>query len=242
MAEPVRLAPVTINHVVFGVRYEPKFELIDHLGGIVDQILRAPDTPFGPKVFPNVDSNPNERRLINRENGDSLRLNSQDTILEFDIKSRDTRAVMTLSEAFETFVLRPMRKAGLLTGIGRYGMIVALTDAQKALKLRPIAKHLGAEFSNTNTLQMRFTRRLAVDEALTKNRVDDVHNVIYMITEHEAGQVEIAIDFQRIFKPRLDAGEMDDRRFSKFVVTGLDFIIEEFGKWLSAAPADADVA
>ena len=51
---------------------------------------------------------------------------------------------------------------------------------------------------------MRFGRRVAVEEALAKKRVDDYRNVIYTVDQNESGAVHFSINYQDYFQPFLD--------------------------------------
>jgi hypothetical protein len=48
-----KLSPVTIARVAFGVRYESQFGVLNHVGEVVDYILRTEGSPFDSDVFPN---------------------------------------------------------------------------------------------------------------------------------------------------------------------------------------------
>jgi hypothetical protein len=88
------------------------------------------------------------------------------------------------------------------------------------------------DFPRTNSLFMRFTRRIPVEEAFAKKRVDDYHTAIYAVEQAESGDVVFSIDYKDYFQPPLDAKEFADRPFSAFVDRGTEFIESEFGKWL----------
>ncbi len=83
------MSPLVIDKVALGVRFEPQFQVIDRVGELVDKILREAGTPFGPKTFPVVRSNPTERVLANEETNDYIRLNTRDAILEMSVACRD---------------------------------------------------------------------------------------------------------------------------------------------------------
>jgi hypothetical protein len=238
-----KLSPVPISRAIFGVRYEPQFSITDYAGGVIDEILRAEGTRFGPSVFPGLDTAPNEQTLSNPETKNFLRINYQDCILGFSMDgSRRLDDLQQLGNDFATYVLQPLRQ---LTGLGniiRVGMVIQLADAHKALKVKPIEKYLAPDFSNATTLRMRFTRRMAAEEGFVKKGVDDYRNVIYQIAEEEDGSVAIALDYQHFYKPMLDGAEWDERPFDKFVKSGLDYFETEFQKWFISQTNSAEVA
>src|ERR1700752_950302 len=111
MAEkPSGIFPVAISRVSFGVRYEPQYKVIDHLGGMVDAILRTDGTPFGPDVFTHTAAaEVNERVLIGKGNKKNLRLNQQDVILTWEFDTRKLDDLAAVAKSFDEFVLHPLR-------------------------------------------------------------------------------------------------------------------------------------
>jgi hypothetical protein len=63
----LRLAPAEIQQLAFGVRYEPQYRVMDRIGTVIDEILRADGTPFGPETFPMTTATPQQYRLLEPE-------------------------------------------------------------------------------------------------------------------------------------------------------------------------------
>jgi hypothetical protein len=238
-----RMAPAEIQRFAFGVRYEPQFKLLDRAGSVVDEVLRVAGTPFGPETFPLSEVGPLQYRLVNNETNSDLLINSQDTILQMSLNTRNGSQVNEWGKAFDEYVLRPLRKSGGVKNITRYGVMLHFKeDKATSLGNPPIARYLAPDFSKANTLFMRFSRRLPVEEALSKKRVDDFRNAIYAMNQSESGEVRISIDYQWYFQPPLDAGEWDDRPFSAFVDRGAEYVEGEFQKWFQKFGAVSEVA
>jgi hypothetical protein len=238
-----RIAPAEIQRLVFGVRYEPQYKLLDRIGTVTDEILRVDGTPFGPDTFPLSEVTSLRYRLLNAETTSELLVNSQDTILQIALKTRDESWIDQWATDFEEYVLGPLRHVGGVKNIVRYGLVVHFKEVSaSSLSTPPITRYLMPDFQKANSLALRFSRRLSADEALVKKRVDDFKNAIYQIEQSEASDVRISIDYQEYFQPPLDAGEWDSKPFSTFANRGTEYLSGEFRKWLQQFVAASEVA
>lgn len=235
------LSPSTITRVSFGVRYEPQFRLMDEVGAVTDAVLRTKGTPFGPDVFTNAISSATERALVNPDDGSLLRLTHTDAILQMPFSTRNMDRIRELGEDFERYVLRPLAEIPKISGIARYGVLLNF-DQVRHLKDRPTVHYLGREFPDANSLAMRFTRRLPVDEALFRKEVDDYRNAIYTLSEDNEGTVSMSIDYQEYFRPPLDAKDWADKPFDKFINRGIAYFENDFQRWFTGLAEVAEVA
>ncbi|MGA8871656.1 MAG: hypothetical protein WB460_11000, partial [Candidatus Acidiferrales bacterium] len=186
---------------------------------------------------------PMQYRLLNPDENSELLVNSQDTILQMPVETRNASLINELGRDFQEYVLRPLRKIGGVKNIARYGLVLHFKEDKTAtLDNPPIAHYLSSDFPKANTLFMRFSRRLPADEALAKKRVEDYRNVIYDLEESDTGEVRFSIDYQEYFQPSLDASEWDERPFSKFADRGTDYIEGELQRWLRTFAAAHEVA
>ncbi len=226
------MTPVPINRVAFGVRFEPRYTLLDTLGAVVDRILRSPGTPFGPTVFPLSTRTPNEQALLNEDTGSLLRLSQSDALLSLSLDTRMVADINPIANDFQQFVLENLRQLAKVRNIIRYGVLFELRECKASLALAPIERYVQQDFKDARSLSLRFTRRLPSLEALAKRSVDDFRNVIYTIKESESGEVRILIDYQEYFDPHLSAKEWDKRSFPRFVERGIGYYEGEFQLWL----------
>lgn len=238
-----RIAPAEFQRLAFGVRYASQHKLLDHIGSVVDEILGAGGTPFGPETFPLSEANPLQHRLLNNDTNTFLLINPQDTILEMSLKTRDGSQVNEWGKDFQEYVLKPLKKIGGVKNIARYGVVLSFKeDKASSLKNPPITRYLSSDFPNANSLFLRFSRRLPVEEALAMKRVDDYRNAIYSVEQSEAGEVRVSIDYQEYFQPLLDGGDWDSKPFSAFVDRGTRYVEGEFQKWFRKFVAVSEVA
>jgi hypothetical protein len=242
-AKPSRMIPAEIQRIAFGVRYEPQLKLLDKFGTLTDEILRAEDTPFGPDIFPLSAAEPLQFRLLNPDKEYELQINSQDTILQMRLNTRNASRIDVLAEEFDEYVLNPLREIGGVKNIARYGVLFHFKETYaSSLKNPPIARYISSDFSNANSLSMRFSRRLPVEAALAMKRIEDYRNAIYVVDQSDSGEVRISIDYQEYFQPLLDIRDWKERPFSAFVNRGTEYVEGEFGKWYDKFAVVSEVA
>jgi hypothetical protein len=238
---PPLLKSTSIERAIFGVRYQPRYEILDRVGSVMDRILRDPGTPFGPETFPYSNRDAGEHALINDKTHDSLRISSSDAILDIRVDTQTVGRLQGLSEQFSEHVLASLRDLARLRDIARYGMLLKLSECSDLLAESPVRHFLSRDFDEARSLSLRFTRRLPVEEALAKRAVDDYRNVIYTVKQNDDAQVFIWIDYQEYFNPQLTADEWRDRPFSRFVNRGLDYFLGEFQNWMLTLLRPAEV-
>lgn len=238
-------APIEIDQLIFGVRYERRHSVLDHIGAVSDEILRAKETPFGPDVFPLLQALPHEHRLLDPDSEALLRITASDTILILPTHLDNVEGLAKAASDFDTFVLEPLRRISKVSGIVRHGVVLNLSGESANLANPPIKRFLASELAlmtRANSVSIRFTKRLATDEALTRKDVDDYRNVIYNIGESEEGDVNISVDYQQYFKPSLSGSEWSERSFPRFVWGANGYFKGEFSKWLERSVGIAEVA
>lgn len=227
----------SIQRIAFGVRYDPQWAVADRRGAIIDQILWATGTPFGPETFPETSRIGDTHILINTDTGDTLKLSERDIILEMHIES-DLSQVSELAKGFQQYAIRPLRDTAKAKNINRYGALFRLEECGRHLAESPVAHFLHRDFDQARSLNLRFTRRLGTMEAVAKKRVNDYRNLIYTIAQSEQGEVKISFDYQQYFDPSLDQREWQERPFSLFVDGAVDYFDREFRKWLDRFTRD----
>lgn len=227
------LAPIPVEQVAFGVRFQPRFEVVDHVGKVIDRILRSNGTPFNPDVFPLSEREPGKHRLFNPDTGDQITLTHSDAIIEMRVDTRKTSEIESLAGSYATFVLDSLREVVRLRDIVRYGVLFKLEECRSVLQETPVEHFIQRDFQDARSLSLRFTRRLGMMEALARKRVDDYRNVIYTVKQNEEGEVKIWVDYQEVFSPELNAKDWAQKSFKAFVTRGIDYFLGDFQKWLN---------
>jgi hypothetical protein len=226
------LERVEIERIVFGVRYQPRYVVLDRMGTVVDQILRAQGTPFGPETFPYSSREAGEHALLNDKTGDSLRITQSDAIVDMAVGDGDVDGIERLSIGFSAYVLDNLREVAHLRDIARYGVLFKLAECSSVLRESPVEHFLSRDFRDARSVSLRFTRRLPTGEALAKRGVNDYRNVIYTVKQSEDGRVLIWLDYQEYFDPQLSGKEWAERPFGEFVTRGIGYFQGEFRRWL----------
>ena len=225
------ISPIAVAGVAFGIRYQPRYRIMDRIGAVSDQILRTPGSPFGPDVFPTSAQRSNGRGLLNQETGDQLWISSHDTVLEMRIGDRSLDKVSALAANFEKYVLSELVKSGL-RDVLRFGFLTRFAECRSYFGELPVPHFLGADATDATSLDLRFTRRLPSLSARVKRDVDDYRNLIYSVQQSQEGEVTVAIDYQEYFQPELDSKEIQKKSFPRFVDEGLSHLRQYFQKWL----------
>jgi hypothetical protein len=226
------LGEFPLASLAFGVRYQPLFSIRDRLGGITDAILRASGTPFNSDFFP-MSSGGSYEHLLTDPTGSSLRINQQDCILELQLGADDDLdRFAAWAEAFQEFVLRPLDEIGRVGGVVRYGALLKLGDLGARLSTSPAGYLLPRE-EHIHDFQLRFVKRMGLDEALARKDVNDRLNAIYTVTQNSEGEVHLQIDYQRVFDPPLPASEWRRKPFPRFVERAIAYYTGSFQDWLA---------
>lgn len=223
-----RSSSFEVASVAIGVRFGPRWVVVDRLGDVLDKVLRS--GPFSSKFFPNAAVEGSTRLLMNPKTRDSLSLNERDCILQVDVGSRDTSKIRVLAENFDRFILDPMKAAGL-DEIARFGLMIRLAECSQQLSTKPADVYLASEEGTPRSLDLLFTRRLQSPLARAKRDVNDYRNLIYAVKQTE-GEVHFGIDYQEYFDPPLDRKSADQKPIASFVDDGLNYFLTSFHRWL----------
>lgn len=240
--EVERLSPVKIEKFAFGVRYDPQYAIMDRIGAVIDNILRAPGTPFGPETFPLSHSGTVEHVLVNNKTDDSLRITQRDTILQMTVETRKLKKLQVLAKNFNDFILMSLKDLSKVKNIERFGFLLRLAECSSLLSISPIENYISADFKSARTLFLSFTRRLPSIEAVVKRSVDDYRNAIYSVKQSEKGNVNISIDYQEYFKPSLSVSDWKKKPFPNFVDNGLEYFENEFENWFKKFKSQTEAA
>lgn len=224
--------PITLERLAFGVRFEPQYRIGDRIGSIVDDILRRKGTPYGPTVFPFSESGQLSHRLLHPETGDRLTITQQDAILETNVHSADRQIIQGHARNFQSFILEPIRRAGI-ANIIRYGCLFNFGECSQQLAKNPLDVLLPTEPVRARDLALRFSTRLQTEDGHIKAGVNDYRNIIYSLQQDGNGQTSFSLDYQRYYDPCLDSEDWKPSEFSQFINGGLHYVCTVYADWLS---------
>jgi hypothetical protein len=228
-----------ISKVVFGLRFGPLYQLGDALGAIVDDILRAPGTPFGPLVFPLSQKGLTTHVLHHNSRGDSLSITERDIVLTM-AGSETLEQVDRLGEQFNAFVLGAVKRHMTMRMVSRYGMILELADVRSELRTSLMREYLGDD-SDAHDISLRYSRRLQTEEAHFRKGVNDFRNLIFTLQQDQESAL-ISLDYQLYLDPALDSEDWKKKPFDQFVRSGTSYASSSFDAWLSRLLKSPQVA
>ncbi len=229
-----------INHlneytigVVYGVRYRANFAIEDQLGKIVDQILYSRDSFFGPEMFPLVQNGVNEKVLINEETQDKLIINNSTVVLEVNLtEDFTTEDIPEISKRFNEQIIGGVLRDFRVTEINRIGLVCRYLFQMEELADSFINKTIGATLEGINDINLRFSKKLPLPEALALRDINDYLNVIFNIIKRaDRKELFVSIDFQHYFDPFLESSSQI--HFMEFIDTANAFNTQRFLDWLN---------
>lgn len=219
-----------ISKTVFGIRFGPLWKIGGVLGAIVDDVLRADDTPFGPLTFPLSEEGPTTHRLFHPKTLDFLTLTERDIVLSMSNKST-LEQVEQLADQFATYVLGPIRRHMALRMVSRYGMLLEFANCAEHLKTSLMNQYLG-EDADARDIVLRYSRRLPTEDAQYRKGVNDYRNLIYTLVQDQNNAAAISLDYQLYLDPALDTEDWKRKPFDQFVRHGIAYASGSFESWL----------
>lgn len=226
--------------IAIGIRFRANFALEDKLGSVIDEILYRKDSFFNPKMFPRVLSDPVEKSLINENTGDNLRINASNVILELNfgehIKVKD---VPEINDRFQKDIVKGVLEKFEITQINRSGYINKYLFNIEELSKVFINKTIGNNLEGVNDINLRFSKKILIPEALTKKDVNDYYNVIFSIIKKvDRKEIFFSVDYQKYFAPVLDRA--NQLEFPKFINDVEQYNSLNYVKWLNAYYGKSD--
>jgi hypothetical protein len=228
---------LSITKVSFGIRFGPTYGFL--VGDVMDEVLGADGTPFGPDFFPMTQATTYLHKMSNNETGNNLSVSPTDILLIWNLppasereEASDTKQVARMAEQFERFIAAPARDIGGARGVIRFGCLFELKECSAELA-RPLTKHyILDEVDGVRDMVMRFTRRIATEEGFLHKGVSNYKNIIHTLTQGDDGLSFINMDYQQIFEPALDTARWKKEGFAAFVDEGIGYLEGAFAKWL----------
>jgi len=226
-------SPLLMKSIVIAIRYEPQYRVRDYMGSLVDAILHAASSPFNPTVFPLTEANPVGQDLFHPQMINNLKINQQDTLLEFQLGTKNLDTVLKLGKDFQTYVLDPLHKICGVSRIVRYGLVIRFDEKTTGNLQPPTVRYKDPDLPDPKDFGVRFSHRLPTQEGYFRKNVNDYRNIIYTLFENAKGQIGLSLDYQEYFTPMLEASEWTSRPFSSFVEEALHYHRTTFAAWVS---------
>jgi hypothetical protein len=190
--------------IVIGIRFRANFSIEDNIGKIVDQILYAKNSFFSPDLFPYVQAKTGERILYNEKNNDFLQINNSNVILEINsIKEKD---IGELLNNFEKQIILDVMKNNKITQINRVGYVSRYLFKIEDLANKFLIKTVGEMIEGITEINLSFSKKYPIEEALIKEAINDYYNANYnIIKRSKKDELFISLDYQRYYEPFLES-------------------------------------
>lgn len=220
--------------MAMGIRFRANFSVEDQIGKMVDYLLYSRNAFFNPTVFPVVKSGVGNKMLYNEETKDSLRIDNSNIILEINYDNTFTAADNhVLQQKFKADVIDGIMRVFNIKEIIRIGYIQRYIFKMEELATRFVNKTIGKTLGGINDINLSFSKRLPVAEALIKKDVNDYDNAIFnVIKKANLDEIFMSIDYQRYYDPFLESS--DQIEFDKFISKANGFKQKEFIGWLNS--------
>jgi hypothetical protein len=208
---------IELDRLAFGIRYDTHFRVEDRLGEIVDSVLATERQDVS--RFPQIGYGAGTRQLSNEISSESLTFTRSDTIYDNRKASLHVADISKLANEFFDDVWGSVLSHAKPSP-NRYGCLVGFS---LPASWHPMAALLGEEERETSEFDFRFSKRLAVENALVKVNISDYQTVIFQVS-CRGRRCRGAIDFQHYFEPALVSEKArKDNPFPRFAVQAADF-------------------
>jgi hypothetical protein len=222
--------------IAVGIRFRANFSIEDQLGRIVDTILYSSGAFFGPSIFPQVKSTLGGKILHNEKTRDSLKIDNSNIILEVFFgpdNSFRLKDLSAINSAFETHIIRGVMKTFSITQLVRIGYIRRYVFELSDLAATFVQKTIGQTLGGVNDINLSFSKKLLVPEALVKRQVNDYQNAIFnIIKKADLDEIFMSVDFQHLYEPFLESSS--DIDFRSFTEQGDGFNSSKYLSWLNS--------
>ena len=223
-----------IAGIALGVRFRANFSIEDQLGQIIDKILYSKNSFFNPSVFPLVKSDVGRRMLINEETNDVLRIDNSNIILEIQTDAKfKVKDIPKILKHFDTEIIKGIMKSFAIKEIVRVGYIRRYLFEMQDLAKTFVDKTIGGTLGGVNDINLSFSKKIPVAEAIAKRDVNDYNNAIFNIVKKaDLNEIFMSVDFQSFYDPFLTAST--DIPFKSFIETAESFNKKNYLPWLNS--------
>lgn len=145
-------------------------------------------------------------RLINEETGDNLKINTSNVILEINLGEQfEVENLKSINERFNKEIINQVMKDFKITQIVRVGYIKKYIFEGESFAKLFLDRTIGNTLSGINDINLTFSKKYPIEEAIIKKDINDYHNAIFNIIKRaDRDELFIAVDYQRYFDPFLE--------------------------------------
>ena len=218
-----------LTSLVIGIKYQPNFGFSEKIGDLFDELLYEKKSFFDKDFFKKIESSAEWKKLYNEDNGNHLKVNHTDTILNFE--TTDFEKAKEVTDNFKSQLLEKLLYKHKITRIQRIGFIYRFEFEDEDLVNGLVAKCSSFKTSDVRDLQLRFSKKIATT-SLPKRDINDYDNVIYsIIKDSNSDRILLMVDYQHYYIPLISDTKMID--FDKFIKRVNKYNKKDVSNWLN---------
>jgi len=221
--------------IALGIRFRANFSIEDQLGKITDTILYSKDSFFGPTIFPKVSAGIVKKLLFNELTQDTLRIDNSNIILEIyfgDDLSFGKGDLSEILNGFEKQIVQGILKEFSIKEIIRIGYIKRYLFQINKLANSFVNKTIGDTLQGINDINLNFSKKILLTEALAKKDINDYDNAIFnVIKRSDVDEIFMSVDYQSFFDPFLPSSM--NIEFKSFIDRANGFNQNKYLPWLN---------
>ena len=186
-------------------------------------------------MFPTVRSGVGKKILCNEATNDSLRIDNSNIILEIAYGATYTTTdTIKLQRQFNSEIINGIMRIFKIKEIVRLGYVKRYVFKIEQLARRFVDKTIGQTLGGVNDINLSFSKRLPVTDALVKQDVNDYDNAIFSVVKKaDVNEIFMSIDYQRYFDPFLESSSQIG--FDNFIMQADSFTQKKYLPWRSTA-------
>jgi hypothetical protein len=221
--------------IALGIRFRANFSIEDQFGKIIDSILYSKESYFNKNIFPLARSSVGSRDLLCEKSQDNIHIDNSNIIIEIFFNEDSPFNKTELSNIlvnFESQIIKGLLKEYSITEIRRIGYIRRYIYDINALANSFVSKTIGHTLGGINDINLSFSKKIPLTDALVKKDVLDYDNSIFNIIKRaDRDEIYMSIDYQMFYDPFLPSYSMIN--FQSFLDRSNRFIEGMYLPWLN---------
>lgn len=220
----------SVRAITVGIRFSKSFRITDISGNIIDDLLYGPSTPFGTKIFTQVQENTRrEKILYNEESNEYLRVNTDDIILGIKVEDFD-KSYKWINDKVISYFKNSLFSKHKINNILRIGVIFHHKLDNNGRFKEIISQITTNKVKDLRNIDLSFSKKLPALVGLKKG-VNDYKNTIYQFMETKK-YLFANLDYQHYYEPAVE--DLRDCEPEEKLISARDYLVDDFYKWLSS--------
>lgn len=225
---------IKISEVIFGVRFQRFWHILDISGDIADKILKDKESLFSKDYFTKIREIERGRELFNEETECSSVITTDDLIFKHVFNEKKAKLkgkdITWFFDAITSFIIPKLLIYYKIKQIMRIGILYYHFVDAKDISTEFINSAIGKISGETAKFNLDFHKKIPVEKSLAKKEVNDYKNVIYSIKNIDEEKYRMGLDYQYYFKPHID--HLGDWNINDFLKKSQGYLYKTYYPWL----------